>query len=196
MIERILEHIWYKMKTARNIEESDKEIYLFGIYQGLIFLLNIGTTIIIGITLNMFVESVLFLLCFIPLRIFAGGYHAKNQLRCYIMSTITTIFILYVIAFLQENLSIVEIGIYIISVYIIWKLVPVPDKNKPLELYEQNKYRRKVHVILSIEIFVFVCTILGGQKMIPAVIYGVFCLLAVILILGKWKNNGERCLSK
>ena len=50
MIERILEHIWYKMKTARNIEESDKEIYLFGIYQGLIFLLNIGTTIIIGIT--------------------------------------------------------------------------------------------------------------------------------------------------
>lgn len=151
---------------------------------------------IIGITLNMFVESILFLLCFIPLRIFAGGYHAQKQLRCYMMSTITTICILYLIAFLQENINIVEIGIYIISTYTIWQLVPVPDKNKPLELYEQNKYRRKVHTILSIEMFVFVCTVLGGQKMIPAVIYGTFCLLAVILILGKWKNNGGRCLSK
>ena len=59
------------------------------------------------------------------------------------MSTITTIFILYVIAFLQENLSIVEIEIYIISVYTIWKLVPVPDKNKPLELYEQKNIVEK-----------------------------------------------------
>ena len=103
MTEKIMENVWKEIKAAGNVDEEDKEIYLFGIYQGLIFLLNVVTALLTGIILDMFLESVLFLICFIPLRIFAGGYHAKTQFRCYVMSTVTTVILLYLIAFFGNS---------------------------------------------------------------------------------------------
>ena len=41
MTEKIMENVWKEIKAAGNVDEEDKEIYLFGIYQGLIFLLNV-----------------------------------------------------------------------------------------------------------------------------------------------------------
>ena len=150
MTEKIMENVWKGMKTTGNVDEEDKEIYLFGFYQGLIFLLNLVTALLTGIILDMFLESVLFLICFIPLRIFAGGYHAKTQFRCYVMSTVTTVILLYLIAFLQKNMGVEAIALYIIPTSIIWKLAPVQDKNKPLDLDEQKKYRKRVHSLLFI----------------------------------------------
>ena len=120
-----MENVWKEIKAAGNVDEEDKEIYLFGIYQGLIFLLNVVTALLTGIILDMFLESVLFLICFIPLRIFAGGYHAKTQFRCYVMSTVTTVILLYLIAFLQKNMGVDVIAVYIVAACIIWKFAPV-----------------------------------------------------------------------
>ena len=45
MTEKIMENVWKEIKAAGNVDEEDKEIYLFGIYQGLIFLLNVETAL-------------------------------------------------------------------------------------------------------------------------------------------------------
>lgn len=184
-----MENVWIQMKTINGIDESEKEIYLFGFYQGIILLLNIVTTLVIGIILNMFVESILFLIFFIPLRIFAGGYHAKTQLRCYVMSTITTVLILYLILFLQENMGGIIIGVYIISVCIIWKLVPVQDKHKPLDSKEQIKYRKRVQKLIIFITCILGCLYFFGNQVISSVIIGVVYQLTIILILGEWKNK-------
>ncbi len=189
MTEKIMENVWKGMKTADNVHEEDKEIYLFGFYQGLIFLLNLATALFTGIILDMFLESVLFLVCFIPLRIFAGGYHAKTQLRCYVMSTITTIILLYLIGFLQKNMGVKAITLYIISACIIWCLAPVQDKNKPLDLDEQKKYRKKVHSLLLFISFISGVFYFWGNNILPAVAVGVVCQLAIILVWGKYKNH-------
>lgn len=188
MTEKIIENVWKSMKAASQIDEEDKEIYLFGFYQGLIFLLNIATALFTGIILHMFLESVLFLICFIPLRIFAGGYHAKTQLRCYIMSTITTAVLLCLIGFLQRKMGVQTIALYIIAACVIWKLAPVQDKNKPLDLDEQKKYRKRVHSLLMLLSCVSGCLYFWGNYKIPAVAVCVVCQLAVILVWGKYKN--------
>lgn len=193
MTEKIMENVWKQMQHASNIDEDDKEIYLFGFYQGLILLLNIVTTLVIGIILNMFVESILFLIFFIPLRIFAGGYHAKTQLRCYVMSTITTVLILYLILFLQENMGGIIIGGYIISVCIIWKLAPVQDKHKPLDEKERIKYRKRVHKLLVFITCILGCLYFFGNQVIPSVMISVVYQLTIILILGEWKNKAKDC---
>lgn len=195
MTEKIMENVWNGMKTACDVPEEDKEIYLFGFHQGLIFLLNMATALFTGIILDMFLESILFLLCFIPLRIFAGGYHAKTQFRCYVLSTITTFVLLYLIGFLQENLGVETMALYIVSACMIWKLAPVQDKNKPLDADEQRKYRKRVHnLLISISciagLFYF-----WGNDVVPAVALGAVCQLAVILVWGKWKNKTHDCTS-
>ena len=188
MTERLMENVWKGMKTAGNIDEEDKEIYLFGFYQGLVFLLNIATALFTGIILDMFLESILFLICFIPLRIFAGGYHAKTQLRCYIMSTATTAVLLYLIDVTQRNMGVYVIILYIIAVCIIWKLAPVQDKNKPLDLDERKKYRKRVHSLLLFYSCISGGIYFWGNDKIPAVAVNAVCLLAVILVWGKYKN--------
>lgn len=189
MTKKIMENVWKQMQHASNIDEDDKEIYLFGFYQGLILLLNIVTTLVIGIILNMFVESILFLIFFIPLRIFAGGYHAKTQLRCYVMSTITTVLILYLILFLQENMGVIIMAGYVLSLCVIWKLVPVQDKHKPLDSKEQIKYRKRVHKLLVFITGILGCLYFFGNQMIPSVMISVVYQLTIVLILGEWKNK-------
>lgn len=195
MTEKIMENVWKGMKTTGNVDEEDKEIYLFGFYQGLIFLLNLVTALLTGIILNMFLESVLFLICFIPLRIFAGGYHAKTQFRCYVMSTVTTVILLYLIAFLQKNMGVEAIALYIIATCIIWKLAPVQDKNKPLDLDEQKKYRKRVHSLLIIISCISGCLYFWGIYVVPAVVVCVVCQLSIVLIWGKLKNHAHGCTS-
>ena len=195
MTEKIMENVWKGIKTTGNVDEEDKEIYLFGFYQGLIFLLNLVTALLTGIILNMFLESVLFLICFIPLRIFAGGYHAKTQLRCYVMSTITTVILLYLIAFLQKNMGVEVTALYIIAACIIWKLAPVQDKNKPLDLDEQKKYRKRVRSLLIIISCISGCLYFWGNHVVPAVVVSVVCQLSIVLVWGKLKNNTHDCIS-
>lgn len=195
MTEKIMENVWKGIKTASNIDEEDKEIYLFGFYQGLIFLLNIATALLTGIILDMFLESVLFLICFIPLRIYAGGYHAKTQLRCYVMSTVTTVILLYLIAFLQKNMGVEVIALYIIPTCIIWKLAPVQDKNKPLDLDEEKKYRKRVRSMLIFISCILGCLYFWRNTVVPAVVVSVVCQLSMILVWGKLKNNIHSCTS-
>ncbi len=68
------------------IKEEDAEIYIYGINQIFVSVLNVSSALIIGLILGMFLESIIFMAAYIPLRSFAGGYHAKTPLRCYFTS--------------------------------------------------------------------------------------------------------------
>lgn len=45
----------------------------------------------IGFTFGMVWQSVLFTAAYMTLRVYAGGYHAPTQLRCYILSFIMVV---------------------------------------------------------------------------------------------------------
>ena len=76
------------------IDEKDKEIYIYGLSQGIIMIFNIITVIIIGMILNMLFLSILFIATYIPIRVYAGGFHCRTQAKCYIFSVIMQITVL------------------------------------------------------------------------------------------------------
>ncbi len=184
-----MDGIWKQMQLSKGLQEDDKDIYLFGVYQGAILLLNICTALLIGVALNMLLEIVIYLICFLPLRIFAGGYHAKTQLRCYIMSSFTTVIILLVIQFLQQQESIWEFLIYFVSFGVIWRYAPVADANKPLLENEQVNYRKKVHKVLLLLTGIAALTYFLRFDIITTVIEVSVCFLSVILLMGIYKNK-------
>ncbi|HHX11968.1 MAG TPA: hypothetical protein GX731_04040, partial [Clostridiales bacterium] len=64
------------------IKEKERDIYAYGfqiIISSMIGILIVGA---IGLIFIRFIESVLFLVVFISIREYTGGYHAKTFLSC------------------------------------------------------------------------------------------------------------------
>lgn len=176
------------MKLAKDLSEDDRDLYLFGFTQGIILLLNVLTSLCIGIALGMLLEVMIYMVCFIPLRIFAGGYHAKTQLRCYIMSSFTTVFVLLGIKFLQNYNGTLEWIMLLISTVVIWHLAPVEDYNKPLAIEEKLLYQKRVKKILIILIGVGALSYALNIQVVMTVGEIAIWFLAIVLLLGLFKN--------
>ena len=55
------------------VKAEDAEIYIYGINQILVSILNISSALIIGMIFGVFLEVAVFMVAYIPLRTFAGG---------------------------------------------------------------------------------------------------------------------------
>lgn len=76
------------LKKEKIIDSKMESIYLFGINQALFIVLNLFITFCIAIISGKELELLFFILQFIILRSFSGGYHANNPLICTIISVI------------------------------------------------------------------------------------------------------------
>lgn len=136
---------------------EQKELYIYGVKQLRRFLLNIATSLIIGIVLNMVYESILFSIFFIPLRQFAGGYHARSPKICYISSVSMIVFALATIYYMPINFTSLVIIITLTLIFI-WIKAPVESANKPLTTKEKCKFRRYTLSIFCIESLIAIAT--------------------------------------
>lgn len=168
------------------IKEEDAEIYIYGINQIMVSVLNVSSTLIIGLILGMLLESVIFLAAYIPLRSFAGGYHAKTPVRCYFTSVFLIFAVLLFCKYIPFNL-LFHGGILIISSAICAFLCPVQDNNKPLDTVEHKRYKKIAIVILLIEVCVWVLLVFVVHQYEKIAVMSIF-VEAIILLLGKIKN--------
>lgn len=82
MVESIANKITSFLISNKAIEEKESELYSYAFSILIAFLINISAILIIAYSLNLFKETILFLLCYCPIRQFTGGYHADNYKRC------------------------------------------------------------------------------------------------------------------
>lgn len=114
--------------------------YRYGLEITISSILNIVLILLVGIISNNFFESIAFLICFIPLRQFTGGYHADTYFKCNL--SFVTLFSLLLLIY---NITFKFISIYAELTMLVFSLVifitecPVENKNKPLT----DKQKRK-----------------------------------------------------
>ena len=79
------------------ISSKDIDIYEYGLFVLWFNFIIIFSFLLQGIITSHFVFTILFLIFYLPLRIYLGGYHCKTPKRCFILSNIFyfTILILY-----------------------------------------------------------------------------------------------------
>lgn len=190
MFAKIAERITENMEDNHIIKHDDRELYVYGFNQGLNILLNLITTLVVGLLFRNILELAIFMATYIPLRSFAGGYHAKTPVRCYIFSIILILAFSLMMKYVHFTIFICSIMI-VVSSSIILFLAPVEDKNKPIDEREQNVYRKKSFIILAVEIcsWPFMCLILRKYEVIIPI---VFITEASMLILGIVKNQKNR----
>lgn len=183
---KLYEKITDKLIANSIITCEDKEIYVYGFEQSFLMLLNIMTTIVVGLIFNVLWQSIVFLLAYIPLRSYAGGYHARTQLRCYLLSIAIMVTFALMIKYISWNeLSIMLLTL--ISCGVILMLAPIADNNKPLDSEEIKVYRNRTRIILLFEVFIICVFVNLGIREVSAYIMLSVLLLSIMLLLGNKK---------
>ena len=170
-----------------NIEKRDKYMYAIEVIllNSILLLTFLGVSIV-GKNLLLFVG---FLLFFIPIRTFAGGYHAKHSEVCFGMSL--GIYIVAMIIYnhfpnLYKNLYAVVLFTLAIIVLFIWS--PLKNPNHPLTDCQYDRNRRIVFTIIIIYTVLFVFFSKINCKIVSVEV--IFIILAsVFLLIGKLESS-------
>lgn len=189
---KIIQRVTDELVSNNIINSDDSELYTYGLRQGALMLLNILTILFVGRMFGMLWQSVVFMVTYIPLRTYAGGYHARTQLGCYISSVVLIVAVLLVIRFIPWT-NFIIITISITSGLIIYILSPVEDSNKPLDATEVKVYGKKARMILGFEFGALIMFINLRVEGITECVSVSLLSLSIMLILVKIKITiGEK----
>lgn len=186
MFEKTSEKITNAIAQNGTIKAEDKELYKYGIQQGMMILLNLCTTLIIGAVFKMVWQSILFTAAYIPIRSYAGGYHSKTPQRCYIFSILMIIAVLWGMKYFN-NTYFICIALLVFASIIILLLSPVEDKNKPLDKLEKHIYKKRTLIILGIEILIILLFLVIDILSISFCMVIALFSLSIMLVLGRIK---------
>jgi len=169
------------------IASEQYEICRYGFQQGLTVLLNVLTFVVIGIAMGELLHAVIFLAVFIPLRRYAGGFHAKTPLRCYLYSTGMVTAILLAIK-LSVFTRFICITVFSVSCIAIAVLAPVEDKLKPLDNIERIIFRKRTLIVAAIETVLFIISNVLHMESVLICLTWAFTAVAALLAAGTCKN--------
>lgn len=185
MLDQISKKFAWKLINAGIIAEEDADVYIYGFFQACMMLLNIGTTLFLGIIFQLLIPCIVLNATFIPLRINAGGHHADSPVKCYINSTLKIAVLLAIIKWISIH-SVILFLLVIITAIINIIFAPVETPNNPLDEKETVVYKKRTMIILTIEVILFFLSFLFMEEWIPKTIaLGMIseCLLVVLGVL-------------
>lgn len=150
-----------KLESQDAFKEEDRELVAYGLRLGIIVIANIISILIIGLILGMFLESVVFMLVYVPLRTYVGGYHASTELMCYFMSMLLVVVVLSSLKLLETYE--LQYLMLVISSLIIIILSPVESINKPLGIREKKVYKKiSIHMLTAILVTLAIVNVFSG----------------------------------
>ncbi|MDF2542300.1 MAG: accessory protein regulator protein [Herbinix sp.] len=188
MYSAILNQITDKLVSDGIIKEEEKELYAYGLQQGILILSNLAITIILSLLVGMLYQSILFLIAYLPLRVYGGGYHAKTQRKCFYYSVLLSSVVLLVIKIIPVY-TVLLVFLVISAGIIVYELSPVEDVNKPLDQVEIMIYRRKTRSILLLEMMILLLLFLIDCKKLALPITVSIIVMAIMVLLGKIRQT-------
>lgn len=152
MIEKLVDNFIKYQSECGVIFDEEVSIYRYGYVLLLETVVNIILSIGIGLVMKDVLSVLIFLLSFIPLRSYAGGYHANRAWQCIILSNLC-VFIVLVLARVINSLNCANLllGLEVFAGIIILLLAPVNSKNKILSSNERKFYKKIVFCILILQ---------------------------------------------
>ncbi|WP_315167574.1 accessory gene regulator B family protein [Metaclostridioides mangenotii] len=145
--------------SKETIDSEDYELYQYAFETIVAFIIQMSVILAIGYMFSRFIETVIFLAFYCPIRQFSGGFHAENYRRCllvFMILYITNIYIVDKLISLHTNIPMIVITL--ISYIGISFLAPQEHRHNPLSEKERKSYKRIVMYICS---FLLLLIILG-----------------------------------
>jgi len=178
------------------IPEDDRDVYVYSFEVLFSTLLSFLALAVLAVFTRTVLETAIFLLGFVPLRLIAGGYHAKNHFRCFLILMCVYCTFLMAIFFLPPSyIEPVILSSVILSVLLVFLIAPSEDSNKPITGSEKVRFRKASR--LAVVCYVIVIGL--GIVLLPEKIYSCSLALGIITVgisllanLIKCKKQGRK----
>lgn len=138
---------YFSKQLAANTEEQ--EILQYGFECLINTLIPLIFFFIFAIVKKMIVETIIWLILFLLLRNYIGGYHASSHGRCIVMSTIYGLITLFCICYFNSIPLTTEI--YVCSLLIIFHILfgPIINDNDLIDNYRKYKIIGLIIIIVE-----------------------------------------------
>lgn len=134
--------------------ESDGEIYVYGIQTAAMLLVNFISLMVIGAFMGMVTESILFIVSFMLLRSYTGGWHINHYAGCYIISCLSIISAMLLCKIKVFQYITADVILWITAGVLIYEYSPMEHVNRPLNKKERVLFRRRSMCVFLIEVIV------------------------------------------
>ena len=163
------------------IGQDDYVVYEYCINAVLDIFGNILVTMVLGLILNRLWETLIFLAVVIPLRSFAGGYHAKTSMGCLMLSVLYYLVSIYMPVYcIQMENGKIHI-LYALSAVIVFVMAPTASVNKPLS----KEQERQMHRLTGYMIFFITILYIFFQVYMKKIYAVELCVILIILFLSQ-----------
>lgn len=142
--------------TNEIIESQKKDIYFYCLDFALDLILFNCSLLLIGGLLDFFLPSLVYIIILVPIRMLAGGAHAKSPYSCFLLSYS----IYFLTLFLSRLPYLIMPGLYILLISLltvmIWVLAPVGNAHKHYTTAERTKNQK--NIVLSVILYLRICS--------------------------------------
>ena len=185
--------------AEKNIYTRDKiNVYKYGFELLISTALNILCILLLSIIMESILGAVFFCMAFIPLRLTAGGYHAKHHWSCILGFNLIFLGFSVIHHFMNvEYVLIYSLITIIVSSLFIWSFAPVEAVNKPLKEAQRMMQRNKSIIIACFNLalvllFYSISINVKYQQFLVFYSSGAFAtsLLLIVEVIRKCKNGG------
>lgn len=185
MFRNLAEDITFLLITHKIIDIDERDVYMYGLE---VILLN-GSLLIVFLIISLLCGAMMnflaYLIFFVPLRIFTGGYHAKTSEKCFVISTLmysASIAAVKIFPLLYQRWEGIAAGL--ISVLVILVMAPLINENNPLNQHQKKRNRIIAYSILVVDLVFFIfCCKNNWQIATNELIF--ITLTALLLLIGK-----------
>lgn len=184
----MLNKVSYKMakKLAECTEINKVDIYVYGLELIISTTIGLISILILSGILSNFMSGLIFILAFVPLRLFTGGYHAMTYRGCFIISNLSYLLVLFIRNIAWENSPII-IWIFLIimvSCYI-GRKAPIIHCSQSISLDKQKHNKNLTKIILLGDMVWITYLAFYNKEMMVMAILGICLVSAFMLITDK-----------
>ncbi len=173
----------FARRLAKYSETDKEEIYTYGLEVIISTVIGVASILLESYLLSSFVSGLVFLAVFVPLRLFTGGYHAKTYGKCYFISNLSYVFVLFVRYIISDKFpsEIWACLLLCICFYII-KKAPIVNPAQPISDKKQRRSKRITKGILMVDIVWIVCLYFYKSDLMIMAILSI-CLVFILMLI-------------
>lgn len=198
MIHKIAEKMINWQIVKGNLTETDRNKYVYAYEILFNQLVNLSIAVVLAFVSHELIAVLLFLVIYIPLRKYAGGFHAENNEKCMIYSSLVIVCVIVLNKTLHDVTNAYEsimMICFLLMLAFIWHMAPIETKNKKLDELERRRCRRKVHIICVIHILLMIWNVLILMRTCISInILLAYATVVLVLAIGYQKNGKKKSI--
>lgn len=124
-----------------NLPVDRRAVYIYGVELFFSTALAAISILMISFWVEKITSGILFILIFVSLRVFVGGFHASTYRNCFLLTNSVFLATLVGSTLLEKYKLPIQMLSFMPSIGVIWMLAPISNIHHPLseEAYKNNK---------------------------------------------------------